>query len=171
MCRGENSDPQVHSEPKSHPSLPPQNQKTGIQLELEHRNPFRSKGSIVQEDPVLKPFIINGHALSLCSKNVPYQSFHTLVSPKSLKPTTALAGVAQWIECGLQTKRSPVRFPVKAYALVSGQVPSGGCVRGNHTLMFLSLSFSLPLPLRINKIFLKICTKIKKQNKTTQTLD
>ena len=29
--------------------------------------------------------------------------------------------------------------------------PLGGCVRGNHTLMFLSLSFSLPFPLSKNK--------------------
>ncbi|KAF6094780.1 hypothetical protein HJG60_011875 [Phyllostomus discolor] len=39
----------------------------------------------------------------------------------------------------------------------AGQVPSGGCSKGNHTLMFLSLSFS-PLSLsknKINKIFFK----------------
>ena len=35
-----------------------------------------------------------------------------------------------------------------------GQVPIRGCVRGNHTLMFLSFSFSLSSPLsKINKIF------------------
>ena len=34
---------------------------------------------------------------------------------------------------------------------VAGQVPSGGHMRGNHTLMFLSLSFSLPSPLSKNK--------------------
>ena len=62
----------------------------------------------------------------------------------------ALAGVAQWIErAGLRTKGSPVRFPVRAHAWVAGQVPSRGCVRGNHTMMFLSLSFSLPSPLKI----------------------
>ena len=63
----------------------------------------------------------------------------------------ALAGVAQWIESGLRTKGSPVRFPVRAHAWVAGQVPSGGHVRSNHTLMFLSLSFSLPSPLSKNK--------------------
>ena len=63
----------------------------------------------------------------------------------------ALAGVAQWIECGLWTKASPVLFPVRARAWVVGQVPSGGHVRGNHTLMFLSLSFSLPSLLSKNK--------------------
>ena len=41
----------------------------------------------------------------------------------------ALAGVAQWIEHGLQTKGALVRFPVRAYAWVAGQVPSGGHVR------------------------------------------
>ena len=63
----------------------------------------------------------------------------------------ALAGAAQWIEHGLQNKRFQVRFLVRAYALVMGHVSSGGHVRGNPTLMFLSLSFSLPSPLSKNK--------------------
>ena len=53
----------------------------------------------------------------------------------------------------LWTKRSLVRFPVRAHACVAGQVPSGGRARGNHTLMFLSLSLSFSSPLKINKIF------------------
>ena len=63
----------------------------------------------------------------------------------------ALAGVTQWIERRLQTKGSPVRFPVRAHACVVGQVPSWGHMRGNHTLMFLSLSFSLLSPLSKNE--------------------
>ena len=70
---------------------------------------------------------------------------------KKKKSTAALAGVAQWIKRGLQTKGSLVRFPVRAHAWVAGQLPIGGHVRGNHTLMFLSLSFSLPNPLYKNK--------------------
>ena len=35
----------------------------------------------------------------------------------------------------------------RAHACVSGQVSSGGRMAGNHTLMVLSLSFSLPSPL------------------------
>ena len=60
----------------------------------------------------------------------------------------ALAGVAQWIECWPQ---SLVQFPVRAHAWVAGHVPSGGSMRGNHTLMFLSLSFSFPSPLSKNE--------------------
>ena len=52
---------------------------------------------------------------------------------------------------GLKTKGSPVRFPVRTHAWVVGQVPSWGRSRGNHTLMFLSLSPSLPLSKKINK--------------------
>ena len=63
----------------------------------------------------------------------------------------ALAGVAQWIECGLGTKGSPVQFPVRAHSWVAGQVPSGVHMRGNHTLMFFSLSFSFPSPFSKNK--------------------
>ena len=51
----------------------------------------------------------------------------------------ALAGVAQWIEHGLQTKGSLVQFSVRERAWVAGQVPSGGHLRGNYTPMFLSL--------------------------------
>ena len=55
------------------------------------------------------------------------------------------------LSTSLQTKGSPVQFLVRAHAWVEGQVPSGSHVRGNHTLTFLSLSFSLPSPLSKNK--------------------
>ena len=48
---------------------------------------------------------------------------------------------------GLWTKGSLVQFPVRAHVWAVDQVPSRGRVRGNHTLMFLSLSFSLHSPL------------------------
>ena len=64
----------------------------------------------------------------------------TEVTPsKATKNFPALARVAQWIECGLQTKGLLVQFPVRAHACIAGQVPSGGHVRGNHTWMFLPL--------------------------------
>ena len=50
------------------------------------------------------------------------------------------------LSTGLQTKGTPVQFPVRAHSWVVDQVPSRGCVRGNHTSMFLSLSFSIPFP-------------------------
>ena len=53
------------------------------------------------------------------------------------------------LSTGLWTKRSLVRFPVRAHAWVAGQVLSRGCSRGKHTLMFLSPLFpSLPLSLK-----------------------
>ena len=52
------------------------------------------------------------------------------------------------LSAGLRTKGLPVQFPVRAQAWVAGQVPSRGHVRAIDevplTLMFLSLSFSLP---------------------------
>ena len=51
------------------------------------------------------------------------------------------------LSVGLWTKWWPVQFPVRAHAWFAGQVPSRGSARGNHKLMFLSLSFSLPSPL------------------------
>ena len=62
------------------------------------------------------------------------------------------------LSAGLQTKGLPVRFPVGAHTWVAGQVPSRGCVRGNHILMFLSLSFSLPFPLSKKRFFLLLVT-------------
>ena len=71
-----------------------------------------------------------------------------------------LAGVAQWLSTSLRTKGLPVRFPVRAHAWVVSQGPSRGCVRGSHPLMFLSLSLSLPLSQKLNKIFFKNITKM-----------
>ena len=54
------------------------------------------------------------------------------------------------LSVSLWTRGSPVQFPVGAHAWVLGQVPRRGCMRGNHTLMF--LSFLSPVPSRkINK--------------------
>ena len=64
------------------------------------------------------------------------------------------------LSVGLWTKASLVQFPVKAHAWVPGQVPSRGRTRGNHTLVILSLSFSLPSPPSKSKkikYFLKRC--------------
>ena len=56
------------------------------------------------------------------------------------------------MSASLRIKGSLVQFLVRAHGWAVGQVPSRGHVRGNHTLMFLSLSFSLPSPLsKINK--------------------
>ena len=54
------------------------------------------------------------------------------------------------LSAGLQTKGSVVRFPIRAHAWVAGQVPSRGRMRGNHSLMLLPLSFSLPSSLSKN---------------------
>ena len=51
------------------------------------------------------------------------------------------------LSADLRIKGLPVEFPVRAHAWITGQVPSTGPVRGNHTLTFLSLFFSLPSPL------------------------
>ena len=64
------------------------------------------------------------------------------------------------LNADLRTNDSLVRFPVRAHAWVVGQVPSGGCTRGNHTLMFFSLSFSFPSSLS------KIKIKMTSQSKT-----
>ena len=69
--------------------------------------------------------------------------------PQRLK--MGLAGVAQWIEHEPANQRVMVQIPVRAHAWVAGQVPSKGHVRSNHTLMFVSLSFSFPSPLSKNK--------------------
>ena len=67
-----------------------------------------------------------------------------------MKGEMALAGVAQWTEHRPVNQR--VAGSIRAHAWVVGQVPNRGLAKGNHTLMFLSLSFSLPSPLSKNKI-------------------
>ena len=68
--------------------------------------------------------------------------FHTYNINRKYK--IALAGVAQWIE--YQPACKPKGCRLGAHAWVVGQVLSRGRVRSNHTLMFLSLSFSLCFP-------------------------
>ena len=67
----------------------------------------------------------------------------------------ALTGVAQWTEHQNAKQRVAGSIPsqgiVRAHAWVVGQVLSRGCLRGNYTLMFLSLTFSLPSSLSKNK--------------------
>ena len=64
--------------------------------------------------------------------------------------THALAGIAQWIEHLSVNQRVTGPIPIQGTSWVVGQVPSRGHSRGNHTLMFLSLSFSLPTSLSNN---------------------
>ena len=59
--------------------------------------------------------------------------------------------MAQWIECQPANQRVASSI-LRAHAWVVGQVPSRGQAKGNHTLIFLSLSFSRPSPLSKNKI-------------------
>ena len=72
--------------------------------------------------------------------------------PQNIKNRTiALAGVAQWIECWPMNQRVTGSIPRQGTCLCCGSVPSGRHVRSNHTLRFLSFSFSLPpLSLKIN---------------------
>ena len=86
---------------------------------------------------------------------------HMWVEDTDLKVINiALAGVAQWIEhTSLRTKRSSVCFLVRTHASVTDQV--GGMLEATNRCFCLtscfspSLSPSLPLSLKINKIFTK----------------
>ena len=63
----------------------------------------------------------------------------------------------------LQTKRSLVRFPVRAHSWVVDQVPSWECAGGNWLMMFLShINVFLPLPLH-SPLSLKIKSLKKKE--------
>ena len=66
-------------------------------------------------------------------------------------PSIFPAGVAQWIEHGSANQRVAGGTPSQGTCLGVGQVPSKGHVSSNHTMMFLSLSFSFPFPLSKNK--------------------
>ena len=82
------------------------------------------------------------------NKTLTYIVYRSLTSDQ--KTHIALAGVAQWIECCPDNQRVASSVPSLAHAWVVGQVPSKGHVRGNHTLILLSISFSLPSSLSKN---------------------
>ena len=63
----------------------------------------------------------------------------------------ALAGVAQWVEHQPVNQKVAGSIPSQGTCLGVARVLSKGCMRGNHTLMFLSLFFSLPSPLSRNE--------------------
>ena len=69
----------------------------------------------------------------------------------------ALAGVAHWIEHWAGNWKVTGSIPSQGTCLGCGAGPQLGRGRGNQSIshMFLSISPSLPLPLKINKIFKK----------------
>ena len=73
-----------------------------------------------------------------------------------LNGPVSLAGIAQWIERGPANQRVAGLIPrVGHMPGWQARSPVRGHMRGNHTLMFLSLSSSLPLSLKIKKIVKK----------------
>ena len=77
----------------------------------------------------------------------------------------ALAAMAQWIQCRPVNQMVAGSIPNQGTCLGCGQGPQEGGVRGNHTVMFFSLSPSLLLSLKINKQNLK-----KKKKKGNESL-
>ena len=76
----------------------------------------------------------------------------SLCMPRQHVDIVALAGVAQWTEHQLVTKRLLVQFPIRAHGWVAGKVPGMGGVRGNPISLthrcfspFLSPSFPISL--------------------------
>ena len=68
------------------------------------------------------------------------------------KEETALAGAAQWMERWPANQRVASLIPSQGTCLACRPGPQlGGHARGNHTLMFLSFSFSLPPLVSNNK--------------------
>ena len=63
----------------------------------------------------------------------------------------ALTGVAQWIVPACEPRGHWFDFQSGHMPGLWAQVPGRGCMRGNHTLIFLSFSFSLPSSLSKNK--------------------
>nr|KAF6407346.1 hypothetical protein HJG59_009970 [Molossus molossus] len=70
-----------------------------------------------------------------------------------LKPRLSPASVAHWLSVDPCTKRSLVRFSVKAHAQVVGLIPRGGHAGGSQSMFSLiDVFISLPLPSSLSKI-------------------
>ena len=77
---------------------------------------------------------------------------HNIAYAGIKKKQQALAGVAPWTEHQTGKQRVPSLIPSRGTGLGCGPGPQRRHMRGNHTLRFLSLSFSLPpLSLKMNK--------------------
>ena len=96
---------------------------------------------------------------SLCFDFCHSASKYILMSSnfKTNKQKPTLAGVARWIERQPANQRVTGLIPSHGPCLGCGPglPPSRGRMRGNHILMFLSLSFSIPSRLPKNK-YIKI---------------
>ena len=90
---------------------------------------------------------------SIINSSVSDRAFlnHSEIGFSHKRKTRDLAGVAQWTECQPVNQSVTDSIPSQGTAWVASQVPSKGHERGNHTFMFLSLSPSHPLSLKINK--------------------
>ena len=71
--------------------------------------------------------------------------FSNVYFNKYKRKEAALAGAAQWIECQPANQRVLGLIPSQGTCLGCRPGPRGGHMRGNHTLMFLSL-FLPPFP-------------------------
>ena len=81
-------------------------------------------------------------------KKLWYMYTNGILSSHKKEGNPALAGVAQWIEHRPVNQRVIGSIPSQGPGRVGS---SRGRTRGNHTLMLLSLSPSLPLCLKVNK--------------------
>ena len=90
---------------------------------------------------------LDTHFIFATNKDFLLHNYNTTIKIMKL----ALADVAQWIERGPVNQRVASSIPSQGTFLGCGPGPSMGCVSGNYKLMFLSLSFSLTLSLKINK--------------------
>lgn len=111
MCRGENFDFQMPLEPISPPTHTLQ--KTRTSREFEHRNPFRSQGSIVQEDLVLKPLYHKWPSVKVFQLKLAHQHFCIHLFPSNPLKTLNPVQQVRWM---WGTIRSPI-FSVGAFSL------------------------------------------------------
>ena len=101
----------------------------------------------------------NHHCLTKLNKYQNKKWIHSSNLRKTIKLTksrisnkiSVLAGVAQRIDCQLVNQRAAGSIPSQGTCLGYRPGTQWGRVRGNHTLTFLSLSFSLPSLLSKNK--------------------
>ena len=110
-------------------------------------SPVKSGNILLSQtlDMVISILVMSIKSVSMAELNDQYGAFSLKVTP-----CPGWCGSVDWVPA-CEPKGHQFDSQSRAHAWVACQVPGWGHMRGKHTLMFFSISFSLPSPFFKNK--------------------